>query len=334
LLRQERYLAPRSLLNRVMLRSKSAAVAVAIAVSLVFAAGAVASPSLPTANQLDRATDRFLGAQPRPSPAPRAGSGGIGVGGAGAPLPGNRVVAFYGAPQMGQTILGTLTPAAAARRLAAQSTPYASLGDRPVVGEFDLVSVFATAGGGPDGLYRSRQADDVIGIYLDQARAVDARLMLDIQPGRSSFAAELDQLAEWVAEPDVDLALDPEWNVGRRGVPGRTPGKVTAKEINRVTRGLAATVRANDLPPKLLVVHQFRRGMVRGRARIKPRPGVQVVLNFDGIGSPDPKAAGYAALSRPQLFNGFSLFYQRDTPLMRPGAVLALEPAPDLLLYQ
>ena len=93
-------------------------------------------------------------------------------------------------------------------------------------------------------------------------------------------------------------------------------------------------MRENDLPPKLLVVHQFRRGMIRGKARIRPRRGVQVLLNFDGIGSPAAKAVGYAALSSPTLFNGFSLFYQRDTPLMRPGAVLALEPEPDFLLYQ
>ena len=134
-------------------------------------------------------------------------------------------VAFYGAPQMGQTILGLRSPIGAARSLARQSSPFAELGGRPVVGEFDLVSVFATAGGGPDGLYRSRQSDEVIEIYLEQARAVGARLMLDIQPGRSTFVAELRRLREWVAQPDVDVALDPEWNVGRRGIPGSTEGE-------------------------------------------------------------------------------------------------------------
>ena len=37
-----------------------------------------------------------------------------------------------------------------------------------MIGEFDLVSVFATAGGGPDGLYRTRQSDEVIEIYLSR----------------------------------------------------------------------------------------------------------------------------------------------------------------------
>jgi hypothetical protein len=158
--------------------------------------------------------------------------------------------------------------------------------------------------------------------------------MLDVQPGRSTFKAETAALRGWLAEPDVDLALDPEWNVGRRGVPGQTHGKVGARQVNAVVRRLGTIVRRHDLPPKVLVVHQFTRRMIRARQRIRSRPSVQVVLNFDGIGSPDAKEAGYAGLARPSLFNGFSLFYQRDTPLMKPPAVLALEPEPDFLLYQ
>jgi len=202
------------------------------------------------------------------------------------------------------------------------------------VGALDLVAVFATAGGGPDGLYRTRQDDEVIRIYLDQARAVGARLILDIQPGRARLRDELRELREWVVQPDVDIAIDPEWNVGQRGVPGRTAGKVSARKVNRLAQRIARTVRANDLPPKLLVVHQFRKGSVRGRTRIKQRPQVQTLLNFDGIGSPAAKRAGYAALSVPRLFDGFSLFYRRDAPLMKASSVLALVPEPDFLLYQ
>jgi hypothetical protein len=304
----------------------------ACAAAILLAGGAAAE--LPSAAEIDRATDRFL-AEHRAAPPRPGSSGGIGgVAPAEVSLPAHRVVAFYGAPQMGRTILGMRSPASAARKLAAQSAPYAAIGDRPVVGAFDLVSVFATAGGGPDRLYRSRQDPEVIEIYLAQARAAGARLMLDVQPGRSTYTAELEALRPWLAEPDVDLALDPEWNVGRRGIPGRTEGEVRAREVNAVSRSLAAIVREHDLPPKLLVVHQFRRGMVRGRRKIRQRRGVQVVLNFDGIGTPGPKAAGYAALSVPRLFDGFSLFYSRDVPVMKPAAILALEPAPDLLLYQ
>jgi hypothetical protein len=303
----------------------------ALALALGALAAPVAAAALPTAGEIERATDRFLDRHgDRATIAARPPRGPVLL----PPLPANLVLSLYGAPQMGQTILGRKSPAAAARKLAQQSAPYEELGDRPVLGAFDLVSVFATAGGGPDGLYRSRQDDDVIAIYLEQARAVGARLMLDIQPGRSTFIKELRELREWVLQPDVDIGLDPEWNVGRRGVPGRTPGSVGARQVKRVQNSLAATIAANDLPPKLLVVHQFRRGSVRGRKRISQREDVQTVLNFDGIGAPAPKRAGYEALATPRLFDGFSIFYRRDEPPMRPSSVLGLVPEADFLLYQ
>jgi hypothetical protein len=158
--------------------------------------------------------------------------------------------------------------------------------------------------------------------------------MLDIQPGRSSFIEEVRALRPWIVQPEVDIALDPEWNVGPRGIPGRTVGKVSARQVRQVERNLAATVAENGLPPKLLVVHQFRRGSIRGRTRLAQQNGVQTLLNFDGIGSPEAKQAGYATLSTPRLFNGFSLFYRLDRPLMTPTSVLALEPVADFLLYQ
>lgn len=295
-------------------------------------AGPGATDALPTHGELMVATRQFLERHPRgrsrPAALPR---GPIEV----SPVfPAARIVSFYGAPQMGATILGRNSPEAASRKLASQAASYAKLGDRPVVGSFDLVSVFATAGGGPDGLYRSRQDDEVISIYLERARAVGARLMLDIQPGRSTFLEELRELGEWVAEPDVDIGIDAEWNVGRRGIPGQTAGKVSARQVNRVSKEMQKIVAANDLPPKLLAVHQFRQSSIRKRAKVRTRRRVQPFLNFDGIGSPGAKAAGYESLSVATLPRGFSLFYLRDRPLMQPAEVLALDPQPDFLLYQ
>ena len=93
-------------------------------------------------------------------------------------------------------------------------------------------------------------------------------------------------------------------------------------------------MKENNLPPKLLLIHQFRKGSVRGRKHLDQGLKVQTVLNFDGIGSPAAKENGYANLQYPGIYNGFSLFYERDEPLMRPAAVLGLETPPDFLLYQ
>jgi hypothetical protein len=306
--------------------------AAAAALALAFAAPAAASErhEPPSAAAVASATDRFLerhgtsGSLRRgPVPAPQ-----------GTILPANRIVSLYGAPQLPRTIVGMKSPKGAASKLVKQSAPYASKGVRPVIGEIDLIATIATAGPGPDRRYRTRQDDEVIAIYLDAARSVGARLTLDVQPGRSSFVKELRALREWLLLPDVDLALDPEWNVGRRGIPGRTPGSVTAEMVNKVSLRLAQTIEAAGLPPKLLVVHQFRRGSVRGRRRVAQRPGVETVLNFDGIGTPRAKSTGYAELAAPNLFDGFSLFYRRDRPLMPPASVLGLSPEPDFLLYQ
>ena len=244
------------------------------------------------------------------------------------------MLALYGAPQLKSTALGRLTPTAASGLVARQVAPYAKLGDRPVIPSFDLIGVVANSTSGTDRLYRTRQPATLIAEYLKRTRAMGGRLMIDIQPGRSPVLDEVDALEKWIAQPDVDIAIDPEWNVGPRGVPGSTPGSISAGDLNAVSRRVQRIVAENGLPPKVMVVHQFSNRSVRQRSRIRQRPGVEVTLNFDGIGAPAPKIAGYESLTTEGLFNGFSLFYDLDGPLMKPGTVLGLEPAVDFLLYQ
>jgi hypothetical protein len=232
------------------------------------------------------------------------------------------------------TIVGRKTPSAAASKLLSQAGAYEGTKRRPVIPAFDLIAVIATSSRGADRKYRVRQDPFVISTYLEQARAIGARLMLDIQPGRANVVAEVRALEPWLVQPDVDLSIDPEWNVGRKGVPGRTQGSIRARKLNRVSNELQELIDANALPPKLLVVHQFRKRSVRKRRRVAQRPDVGVTLNFDGIGKPSPKKAGYEQLSSPKLFNGFSLFYRLDRKLMKPPAVLRLEPEADFILYQ
>jgi len=112
-----------------VLDCRRAGPALALACAAVIAAVPAASASAPPSRAaIERAAERFLASEPDRLERAR-GSGGQGVGSAGAPLPASRVVAFYGAPQMGQTILGLRSPAAAARGLAKQAAPYATLGE-------------------------------------------------------------------------------------------------------------------------------------------------------------------------------------------------------------
>jgi hypothetical protein len=290
-------------------------------------------PQPPTSVEVERATERFLGSLPDERDRRAAAGGTGGTGQAGPLFPQKRVVALYGAPQMGATIVGRKSIRAAKRRLRKQARGYEDEG-RPVVPGFDLVATIATADRGRGGKYRDRQSNAVIERYLEAARALDGRLILDIQPGRSTFIREARAVEEWLALPGVDLALDPEWNVGRNGIPGRNPGSVGAKALNRVSGYMDHLIKQENIPQKALLVHQFRKGSVRRRRRVEQRDKVDVTLNFDGIGRRSAKVRGYRRLTREGLFSGFSLFYRLDKSLMSPNQVTRLEPSPDFVLYQ
>ena len=59
-----------------------------------------------------------------------------------------------------------------------------------------------------------------------------------------------------------------------------------------------------------------------------------MTLNFDGIGTPGPKIAGYQNLAEPGLFNGFSIFVSRDTPVMGFRDDRGARAGPDYVMYQ
>src|SRR4051812_26193647 len=129
-------------------------------------------------------------------------------------FPDRRVVAFYGNPRDDELgALGIGAPKQAGRRLLAQARPYDRKARR-VPPAMELLPPVAAAAPGPTGLYRDHLSFPKIRSYLKAARAVDALLVLDIQPGRGQFGPEIERLRPFLKEPDVGLALDPEWHVG------------------------------------------------------------------------------------------------------------------------
>jgi hypothetical protein len=250
-------------------------------------------------------------------------------------LPRYRVVAYYGAPQSAE--LGTLgigRPDAMVARLERQARPYVRR-SRPVMPALELISVVAAADAGEDGRYNLRQDDAVIRRYLRAARRAKALLLLDIQPGHADFFTETTRLRKWLRQPDVGLALDPEWRVGPGQVPGKVIGHVDSREINATTAWLAQLVAKENLPQKLVVVHQFTDDMVDETA-LKARRGLAMVLNADGFGSAPVKISKYHRFTRqsPGFGSGFKLFYKEDLGLMSPRHVLRLRPAPDFVVYE
>ena len=252
-------------------------------------------------------------------------------------LPEHRVVGLYGAPQDPQLgALGIGTPDQAARRLERQARPYRR-GGRDVLPAFELIATIANASAGADGLYRTRQPRSVVRRYLRAARRAGAILILDIQPGRAEFMDEIRAFEEFLREPDVSLALDPEWSLRPPAVPGQEIGSTDAALVNEAATYLSTLVREENLPQKLLVVHQFTEEMIANRETlIEDVPGVALVLNVDGFGGQEIKRAKYRDFSRgrPDIPHGFKLFYEEDTDLMSPRQVLAMRPRPVLVVYE
>jgi len=307
--------------QRVYRRRRLVAGAAALLVALLVVAagvlvGAGGSDDEPEAN-----------AQSRPAELPRGGR---------TILPNKRVVAFYGAPQDRELgALGIGSPRQAARKLQRQSRPYARRG-RPVLPAFELIAAIVTSEAGDGGDHSMRQEPATIRRYLRAARRHRMLLLLDIQPGYAPFLQETAALREFLKEPDVSLALDPEWSMDPPQLPGQEIGSTDAATINEVSRYLSRIVRRYDLPQKLLVVHHFTGDMIQAEHDLERHPGVALVVNVDGFGDQPNKISKYREFTKDlrRRFNGFKLFYEEDVNLMKPDQVLRLNPQPDLIVYE
>jgi hypothetical protein len=265
--------------------------------------------------------------EPRPAELPRGGR---------TILPGKRVVAFYGAPQDPELgVLGIGPPQLAAKKLERQARPYARPG-RPVLPAFELIAAIVTSEAGDGGDHSMRQEPATIRRYLRAARSHKMLTLLDIQPGYAPFLQEAEALEHFLKEPDVSLALDPEWSMDPPKLPGQQIGSTDAATVNEVSRYLLGIVRRYDLPQKLLVVHRFTGDMIQAEHQLERDPGVALVVNVDGFGDQPNKISKYREFTRDlrRRYNGFKLFYHEDQILMSPKQVLRLRPQPDLVVYE
>jgi hypothetical protein len=247
-------------------------------------------------------------------------------------------VAFVGAP--GSPALGPLDSNLdeRARRLERLATAYRS--GRQILPVMELIVVTAQGAPGRDGKYRARIDRRQIDKYLAAARKYRMLLMLDIQPGRARPLDEVRLLEPWLKQPDVGLAMDPEWEVGPGQVPGRVFGRTSGGELNGIGAYLSDLVTRYRLPEKLYVFHQLAKPIIRDQATLRTYPGLATVKSVDGIGTRGQKLATYGGLTKalPRgVHSGFKLFYQEDTrhgTLMTPAQVLALRPRPELVIYE
>lgn len=257
-------------------------------------------------------------------------------------LPARRIVAFYGNPlskKMG--VLGELPPDSMLKKFEKEIDAWRKADpSTPVQPALHLIAVVAQGYPGRDGKYRLRMTDSLINMVAGWAAKKNALLFLDVQVGQSTVQEELPRLIPFLKRPGVHLGIDPEFSMKFGDKPGTRIGTMNAGDVNFAVKLLADLVTENHLPPKILIVHRFTRGMLTDATAIKRDPRVQIVINMDGWGPPWLKFDSYRAYveAQPVEFTGFKLFYHNDTkkgdPILTPSEVLRLTPRPLYIQYQ
>lgn len=124
-----------------------------------------------------------------------------------------QVVAFYGHP--GVRAMGVLahgTPAEVAENIKVWVEQYDRLnGPLGAMGAYHLITGVAQANPTSDGTWMYRLSHDRIATYVEAAREHGLLLFLDNQIGWSDPLTEVKLLEDFLKEPFVHMALDPEF---------------------------------------------------------------------------------------------------------------------------
>ncbi len=259
-------------------------------------------------------------------------------------LPFSRIIAYYGnfySKNMG--ILGALPTDEMLLRLKKEADNWAKADSlTPVIPAIHYIAVTAQASPGKNSKYRQRMPFSEIDKAVEIAKKINGIVFLDIQVGWSSLQEEIPPLEKYLLMPNVHLGIDPEFSMKGRQVPGSVIGTMDAADINFASAYLANITKEHNLPPKILVLHRFTKGMITNYTNIITRPEVQIVINMDGFGSAAKKISSYklAVINEPVQFAGFKVFYKNDAlspgsgTIMQPSEILKLYPVPVYIQYQ
>jgi hypothetical protein len=260
----------------------------------------------------------------------------------GALLPYNRIIAYYGnlySTRMG--ILGELPRKEMLEKLQGEVAKWqAADSSVKAIPALHYIAVTAQGAPGKNNMHRMRMPFKQIDTIISWAKPINALVFLDVQVGHSTVKAEVEQLEQYLALPNVHLGIDPEFSMKNGERPGSKIGHFTAADINDAIDILANIVRKNKLTPKVLVIHRFTQGMVKNYKEIKKVPEVQIVMDMDGFGSKILKKSTYLSYiyREPVQFTGFKLFYKNDNKkdwkMYSPEELVKFTPKPIYIQYQ
>ncbi|HSW98945.1 MAG TPA: hypothetical protein VLF71_03850 [Candidatus Saccharimonadales bacterium] len=246
---------------------------------------------------------------------------------------------MYGSPnEPALGILGEQDLPASLARAKQQASAYQPLSAQPVYPTLEIIATVASATPTDNGDY-SREADaDTIMAWAAAAQQAGVYVVLDLQPGRSDFLTQAKEYTDVLKQPNVGLALDPEWRLQPDQVPLKQIGSVDIAEVNGVATWLAGLVAAGHLPQKLFVLHQFRLDMLPGREQLNTaRPELAYVIQMDGQGTQAAKDDTWQAITASPPAGtefGWKNFTHEDQPMLDPAATMQLTPQPWYISYQ
>jgi hypothetical protein len=119
-------------------------------------------------------------------------------------------------------------------------------------------------------------------------------------------------------------------------------GSMDASEVNWTINELAQISLQQQLPRKVVLVHQWNPAVLNDKDKIQRNPNVSLVLQSDGFGAVDNKLGDYQIFVQSDLleYGGYKLFFQYsggsayDYPLQSPQDVMRLFPQPLFISYE
>lgn len=306
-------------------------VLIAAAISLLVV-GALSDSSTTTANHKASKSPAIIKhiARPKPYTFPNGGR---------TLFPQYRLVALYGTP--GEPVLGALgqqsLPATMARvkQLAKAYQPYSP---QPILPTLEIITTIASASPTANHDYSQEKSAASLQPWITAARVHGVYVVLDLQPGRQHFLPQAEEYAPLLKQPNVGLALDPEWRLAPNQFPLAQIGSADISDVNQTAAWLATLTRQHKLPQKLFMLQQFRLSMLPDRDQLDTtHSNLAYVIQMDGQGTPAQKLGTWHAILQqppPNVHFGWKNFYLKDVPLRTPAATMALIPQPWYVSYQ
>jgi len=250
-------------------------------------------------------------------------------------------VALYGSPKFaGLGALGEQSLEESVVRINNLVAEYQPLTDRQVTPMFEIITTVASASPTENNDYSQEIDVETIRPWVQSAKENNIYVILDLQPGRSTFLQQAKLYEELLKEPHVSLALDPEWRLLTQEARHLVKvGSVHASEVNETSQWLADLVAQHNLPQKIFMVHQFKPQMVQARETLDTSRAEELayVIHMDGHGTLGQKRETWNRTIQDLPNNthmAWKNFYDEDLPTPTPEQTMQQIPEPTVITYQ